>query len=56
MSNVPEPKIYFSREQYEYLAKIFPEVLGTENTTHADFLVHTGKRQVVHFIKSRVRQ
>jgi hypothetical protein len=48
-------KVLFSREQYEYLNKTFPEVIGTSNTTHAEFLNYSGKRSVVEFIKARMK-
>jgi len=55
MTKVEEPKIYFSREQYEYLNKVFSEVVGTPSTTNEELRHNAGKRSVVYFIKDRVR-
>ena len=48
-------KVVFSREQYEYLNKVFGEFLGSTTTTHQEFSYQAGQRRVVQYIKERVR-
>ena len=52
---IPSEKIYFSREQYEYLNKIFPEMLPTPDTSANKVFMSAGSRQVVFHIRDRVR-
>ena len=55
MAQVEEPKIYFSREQYEYLNKVFSEVVGTPDVTTEVLRHRQGQRSVIYFIKDKVR-
>ena len=51
----PESKVYFSREQYEWLNKMYPEVVGTPDTSESTYRYNAGTRAVVYLVKSRVR-
>lgn len=57
--NVDKPSdkngVYFSREQYEYLEKLFPEQVHDSTATLSAVMYHNGKRSVVHLVKSRVK-
>jgi hypothetical protein len=57
MSNarVPEPKIYFTREQFEFLNKMYPEQVGSPTTTEAQFRFNSGARNVVQCVNDRVK-
>lgn len=48
-------RIMFSREQYEYLNKTFPEIIGTANTKPEEFYIQSGKRSVLELIRSRMK-
>lgn len=37
----------FTERQIEYLERLFPEVVGDASTSHATFLIQSGKRIVV---------
>ncbi len=52
---VPTQKVYFSREQYEHLSRVFPEVLGTPKTTNEELRHWAGIRQVVKYVENNVR-
>lgn len=54
-NQIPTDKIFFSREQYEYLNKIFPEVLPTAEANTNKLFIASGNRQVVFFVRDRVR-
>lgn len=47
-------EVKFTRQQYEYLNRIFPELIGNANTTEAELRVQQGQRRVVQHIKERV--
>lgn len=55
MTQVPEAKIYFSREQVEYIQKIFPEVVPTRESSLSDVMLQAGKRHVANFLKDRMK-
>lgn len=55
MDNKDIGKVLFSREQYEYLNKIFPELVGNASTTEAAYRIASGQRNVVIAVKERVR-
>ncbi len=55
MSKVEQPKVYFSREQYEYLNKVFCESTGKPKEHH-EYAFKDGQRTVVKFIEHLVRQ
>lgn len=54
-SRVEEAKVYFSREQYEYLNKMYPEFVGTPSTPEEVYRFNAGARAVVYTVKARVR-
>lgn len=54
-SPVPEQKVYFSRAQLEVLDKLFPEVVMHPNNSEAELRQYFGRRQVVAWVKSRVK-
>lgn len=37
----------FTERQLEYLERLFPEIVGDASTSHAAFLIQSGKRIVV---------
>ncbi|QQO90798.1 hypothetical protein [Pseudomonas phage Misse] len=55
MSVKPE-KVEFTRRQLDYLERMFPEFVGGEQTTHAQYLLHSGKRQVVLHIRQQLQK
>ena len=55
MTQVPEPKMYFSKEQYEYLNKVFCEVIPQASNTLNEVMMQAGKRYVVDHVKSRMK-
>jgi hypothetical protein len=48
-------KVYFSKEQYAHLNKVFPEMLGTPKSTDAELRHWAGIRQVVQYVRQNVR-
>lgn len=54
-NTVPSEKIYFSREQYEYLNRIFPEMLPTPDMSSNKVFMSAGSRLVVFHIRDRVK-
>lgn len=50
-----EDKVLFSKEQYEYLNKMFPEVIPSTEDSMSKVFKQAGTRQVVQFIKDRMR-
>lgn len=56
MSNekVPTQKVYFSREQYEFLAKVYPENTAS-NQSDDELRTNLGRRQVIKFIQLNVK-
>lgn len=54
-NTVPTDKIYFSREQYEYLNKIFPEVLPSPDANTNKVFQSAGTRLVVFHVRDRVK-
>ena len=55
MNEQDKGKVLFSREQYEYLNKVYSELVGSPSTTEAQYRFNSGQRNVVLFIKERVR-
>ncbi len=53
---VTTSKVFFTREQYAYLSKLFPEFIGTSATEPLTRVFHAGTRQVVQHIGSRVHE
>lgn len=47
-------EVKFTRQQYEYLNRVFAEKVGDANTTEAELRVSQGQRRVVHFIRERI--
>lgn len=48
-------KVYFSREQYEYLNKMFPEVVPSAEDSQNKVFIQAGMRRVVYFVKERMK-
>jgi len=48
-------KVFFTKQQYELLNKMFPEVLHSSTTPEATIREAIGHRKVVHFVLSRVQ-
>lgn len=47
--------VFFSREQFEYLNRTFPEFVGKADTTLQEYQFQSGLRRVVAVVGSRVR-
>lgn len=54
-NKIPTEKIHFSREQYEFLIKNFPEVIPHPDDSNNKVFMQAGTRKVMYFIKDRVR-
>lgn len=54
-SVIPSDKIKFSREQYEYLNKIFPEILPSYDANTNKIFIAAGNRQVVFHVRDRIQ-
>jgi hypothetical protein len=44
-------KVEFTKRQLDYLDRMFPEHVGTPDTSHEKFLFHAGQRNVVAALK-----
>lgn len=54
--NPAAQKPEFTERQIAYLERLYPEVLGTASTSHAEFLIQTGKRTVVNHLRSLLQK
>lgn len=50
------PKVEFTERQLQYLERMFPEMVSDANTTHAEFLVQSGKRVVVKHLRNLMQK
>lgn len=48
-------KVFFHREQYKLLLKMFPDMVFPPSATHAEMMFHNGQRSVLEYIKCRVK-
>lgn len=53
--SVPQ-KVQFTEQQVAYLERMFPEILADARTSHAEFLVQTGKRIVVRHLRDAMQK
>lgn len=51
-----KPQVEFTERQVQYLEKMFPEHVGDASTTHPEFLIQSGKRTVVAFLRSKLQK
>lgn len=54
MVNDNAKRVEFTRQQIEYLNKMFPEVAGTASTTDAELRYRSGQRSVIKALETRV--
>jgi len=47
-------KVFFTKQQYELLNKLFPEVLHSSTTPEATVREAIGARRVVHSVQQRL--
>lgn len=53
--SIDSKDISFTIKQYEYLNRIFGEVVGSSATTDAELRIAQGQRRVVLHIRSKVQ-
>lgn len=51
-----KPKVEFTERQVQYLEQMFPEIVGDASTSHSEYLVQSGKRTVVNFLRSKLQK
>lgn len=49
-------RVTFTRQQYEYLNKMYPEHVGNQDSTEAEYRFRAGQRAVVLMVLSKVTQ
>jgi hypothetical protein len=54
-TSVKKDQIFFSKAQVAYLESIYPERIMRADTSEAEVRQYFGAREVIMFIKSRIR-
>ena len=54
-NKIPTDRIHFSREQYEFLNKTFPEVIPHPDDSPNKVFMQAGIRKMIYFVKDRVK-
>ena len=56
MSNETQAQVQFTKQQYEYLNRLFPEMVGDATTTTDAMRFRSGQRSVLARIRLNVQQ
>lgn len=53
MADTKHQRVTFTRQQIEYLERVYPEVVGSHETTEAEYRYRAGQRSVLLFLRGR---